>query len=145
MRCFTNWLARLKLESNLKIIIVLICLITSFNSVACFVQPEGLTEQHETQLIDYLIFAGVLMTAALFIRASYNIQKIWVPILLLVIFGYFPMYLYMLEIAGVSPYSGSCGAPGFVYIGKVLAIGMACIFALEVVLFFKGRGSRKVK
>jgi len=85
------------------------------------------------------------MTAALFIRASYNIQKIWIPILLQVIFGYFPMYLYMLEIAGVSPYSGSCGAPGFVYIGKVLVIGMACIFALEVVLFFKGRESRKVK
>jgi hypothetical protein len=83
------------------------------------------------------------MTAALFIRASYNIQKIWVPILLLVIFGYFPMYLYMLEIAGVSPYSGSCGAPGLVYIGKVLVIGMACLFVLEGGLFFKSRVGKK--
>jgi hypothetical protein len=119
--------------------ILLLCLVSA-NSYGCFVQPEGLTEQHILESKTFFWMAIILFVVSVTFRCISNFRRIWVPLLFVTSFTYWPAYIWHWGQA----YSGSCGIPETVLALKILASGMGALLVYEVFIFFKMRRSGKV-
>ena len=111
----------------------------SFTAHACMVPPEGLAEKHIQQFLYLLVASAVLLPLIFIIRSVHNKNRLWVPTLAVLAFGYVPFTSFMAEHAGLSGFGGACGRPGLVQTGQVLLIGISVIFAYELFKYFKHR------
>lgn len=119
----------------MKIVIFVVFCLFSVDSLACFVQPEGLTEKHEFQAKIFFSLAIVFFIFAVVLRLICNRKRIWVPLLFVTSYTYWPAYIWHWGQA----YSGSCGNPEIVLAFKILAGGMAILLSYEIFKFFKFR------
>jgi hypothetical protein len=119
----------------MKFSVLVLLTLLSLNVSACFVQPEGLYDEHLTLFFRYLglaAFASILSIAS---RVYINRNRFWVPILALVSFGYYPFYMLQLSRFGYDDYGGSCGIPGQIEAAKILLIGTSLILLYEILVF----------
>jgi 1,4-dihydroxy-2-naphthoate octaprenyltransferase len=119
----------------LKLIVFILLCIVSSNTYACFSSPEGLLEQHEFEAKSFFTLAIILFVIAIILRLICNHRRVWVPLLFVTTFTYWPAYIWHWGHA----YSGSCGIPEIVLAFKILAGGMAVLSAYEVFNFYKLR------
>ena len=121
----------------MKISIFLLSCLFSASSYACFSPPEGLYEQHELQAKIFFSLAIALCLLSITIRLLSNYKRVWVPLLFVTTFTYWPAYIWHWGHA----YSGSCGMPEIVLAYQILAGGMAVLLAYEAFNFYKLRRS----
>ncbi len=125
-------------ESMLKFLIFIIITLFSVSSYACFSPPPGLIEEHAFQAKVSLSIAVVFLTLSIVLRLLSNRKRIWVPLLFVTTFTYWPAYLWHWGQA----YSGACGNPEVVLAFKILACGFGVLFIYESLYFYKARRSK---
>jgi hypothetical protein len=103
-------------------------------SFACFSPPEGLRELHESQSFFAFCVAIALLFLSVILRLVSNVHRLWVPLLFITTFTYFPAYFWHW-----GQQSGSCGSPEIVFAFRVWACGMAVLFIYEAFVFIKVR------
>ena len=120
----------------MKQFLLLILIFLSFTTNACVLPPEGLTEKHHTQF-NLLIAASLfIVVITLLLRIKHQKSRLWVPIIAILVFGYFPFGLYVLEHYGILS-GGLCGRPGLISVGQVCLIGCLVIFIYELYKYIK--------
>ncbi len=115
----------------MKIALVFLVLIYSSGATACFVQPEGLAEQHESTFLSMLGLSAVLCILILCVRVLSDKKRLWVPIICLLFAGYIPMSMYILFMEGIAGPGGACGRPILIDIGQVLLVSLSIILGYE--------------
>ena len=110
-------------------------LFLSFNSYACFAQPEGLYEEHLATFFSYLGLGIFVVIASISLRIYINRERFWVPVIALLSLGYYPFYMFQLSKFGQGDYGGSCGIPGQIEAAKILLIGASLILLYEALVF----------
>lgn len=116
----------------MNIALVFLVLIYSSGAAACFVQPEGLVEQHESTFLSMLGLSAVLFIFILCVRVFSDKKRLWVPIICLLFAGYIPMSMYILFMDGIAGPSGACGIPILIDIGQVLLVNLSIILGYEI-------------
>ncbi|WP_111980434.1 hypothetical protein [Algibacillus agarilyticus] len=122
-----------------KIIALVVFSLFSLNSYACFQPPPGLTELHESQAKFYFLSAIVLLVISIGLRLTSNRNRVWVPLLFIATFTYFPAYLWHW-----GQMSGSCGRPEIVFAFQVFAAGMLFLSVYEAIKFYKQKKLGKI-
>ncbi|WP_125562074.1 hypothetical protein [Pseudoalteromonas rubra] len=116
-----------------RIIVLIFFALASVNSFACFQPPEGIIESHELQAKLYFTLAIALLIAAITLRLLSERRRVWVPLLFITSFTYFPAYLWHWGQA----YSGACGIPEIVLAFQIWAGGLAVLCIYETLLWYK--------
>ena len=106
-----------------------------FNALGCFVQPEGLYEQQISEVNNILLVCVILLVLSAVLRLFVVPSRVWQPLFIASIYGYYPFSLYFWDRLGSSDFGGLCGIPGTVYAAKMLLYGMIAIFAYELIIF----------
>jgi hypothetical protein len=119
----------------LKVCILILISLYSSSALACFSPPPGLVEEHEFQAKTFFIVALLFLTMSILLRFLSNRKRIWVPLLFITTFTYWPAYIWHWGHA----YSGACGMPEIVLAFQILASGFAVLFTYEVWHFYKAK------
>ena len=116
----------------------------SISAKACFVQPEGLVEEHYRQF--YLLGSlGIIMLAlAVMVRFYSDRSRVWVPILTIATFGYLPMFIFLNSAYGFVGVGGLCGVPEAVIAGKIILAGGIALFSYELIYLKRLRNENKI-
>ncbi|MER2490313.1 hypothetical protein [Catenovulum sediminis] len=99
---------------------------------ACFVPPEGLSDEHK------LTFAGnvgagiVLFLFALLFRYFSQKTRLWVPALFGFSLGYIPAVMYFLFMEGIAGPGGACGRPELLEMGSVILVSFSILAGYEL-------------
>ncbi len=126
------------MEAVFKILIFIIISLFSFSALACFSPPPGLIEDHEFQARSFSAVAIIFLILALVLRTLSNLKRVWVPLLFVTTFTYWPAYIFYWG----QVYSGSCGMPEIVFSFQILASGFGILFAYEVWHFYKAKRAK---
>ena len=111
----------------------------SYTTQACMFPPKGLIEEHNNQF-DLLVLSSLLIAViSLLIRLSHQKSRLWVPVILVLGFGYFPFILFNLDSYGMIGPGGACGRPGMVLIGQICLGGYLLILCYELFKYLKYR------
>lgn len=121
-------------ETILKIVLLLLICLFPALSYACFSPPEGLIEKHLMQKQIYFYGAILLFIAIMVLRFLSHRNRLWVPLLLISTFTYFPAYIWHW-----GHFSGSCGIPEILSAFQILIAGMLVILVYEVMYFYKNK------
>ena len=118
----------------MKYLFFIMAVLLAGESYACFSPSEGLREMHESQSFFAFCVAGLLLFLSVILRLISNINRLWVPLLFIMTFTYFPAYFWYL-----GQQTGSCGSPEVVFAFRFWACGMAVLFIYELFVFIKTR------
>ena len=118
-------------------IFILLIFFLSFTTQACIFSPEGLIEDHNRQF-NYLILTSLFIAlVSLSIRFFHQKSRLWVPTILILVFGSFSFVLFNLEVSGVIRGSGVCGRTGLILIGQICLGGYLAILFYETLKYIK--------
>lgn len=116
---------------------IFIAFFYSNRAIACFIQPEGLAQQHEATFLQMLALSAVFCALALIMRFLSGSKRLWVPMLWFLGVGYVPVTMYILVMEGIAGSGGVCGRVMLLDIGQTLTISFAFILAYEIYRYCK--------
>ncbi|MEX2964294.1 hypothetical protein [Microbulbifer sp. TYP-18] len=109
------------------------------NAYACFIQPEGLAEQHVSEFFLLLGSSATILALTLSIRYLTNKKRLWVPIISALVLGYIPVCMYILFMAGVAGPGGACGRPELLQAGQTLLVSFVAILVYEIFKYWRAK------
>lgn len=108
------------MDVRLRILLSLFLILFTTNCLACFVPPEGLSDEHKLVFARNVGAGIVLFLIALFFRYLSQKSRLWVPAVTGLFKGYIPVSIYVLFVEGIAGPGGACGRPELLEMGNVI-------------------------
>jgi len=123
----------------LKILLSVYLILLTGDGYACFVPPEGLSDEHKLTFAGNFAVGFLLFSSALLFRFFSKKSRLWVPALLGVSLGYIPVLMYVLFMEGIAGPGGACGRPELLEMGSVIMVSFSFLALYELLNWFRHR------